>query len=489
MTRAILVIAMLTVAVLAGCGGRAVPPPDPCSSGSIDADRDGHAALPCGDDCDDADAARHPGAPDALGDGEDTDCDGVDGVDADRDGFQSAAHGGDDCDDLRATAHPGANDNEGWSIESTGVSGHYASLAVDRAGCAYLATTGGNPCAHPDQYDCPPEAGDVVYHATNLDGAWAQTVVWDGDRVLPTVAIGVLRPGVAIISYPTLRDFEGEVWLATCEALDPSCSRVPLPAWGVVDGGTDIVVDAQGNPYVAHVSPMTIFARVNGAWSWQPVGSRGGHSPALAAGPDGPLVASWGGGLEDEPGTVVALVRIKDTSWTTDTEWSEEIVTHPEQVNYQDVAVAVDPNGEVRILYANDEGVFVADKQGGSWSATQLGDYAWAVDIAADSKGHFHAVWIHYFGPGGFYYSTDSSGEWVTQEVGEGGGNVSLAIDPFDTVHVAFVGTGGVRYAIYQPVDGVDQSCDGVDGIDADRDGRASRATGGDDADDTDPGR
>ena len=75
----------------------------------IDADSDGHATDKAGgDDCDDSDASRHPGALDLVGDGIDQNCDGVDGIDGDRDGHASKASGGDDCDDARASVFPGA---------------------------------------------------------------------------------------------------------------------------------------------------------------------------------------------------------------------------------------------------------------------------------------------------------------------------------------------------------------------------------------------
>lgn len=61
-----------------------------------DADNDGFTAD---QDCDDQDPAIRPDADDAVGDGLDTNCDLIDGVDADGDGAASVASGGLDCDD------------------------------------------------------------------------------------------------------------------------------------------------------------------------------------------------------------------------------------------------------------------------------------------------------------------------------------------------------------------------------------------------------
>ena len=78
----------------------------------VDADGDGVDAA---DDCDDADAAVYPDAPERCN-GLDDDCDGEanfriagnDFEDDDGDGFVDATCGGDDCDDGDAEAHPGA---------------------------------------------------------------------------------------------------------------------------------------------------------------------------------------------------------------------------------------------------------------------------------------------------------------------------------------------------------------------------------------------
>jgi hypothetical protein len=68
-----------------------------------DADADGAAhVLAGGDDCDDADAAVFPGAPDACYDGVDADCAQDDDDDCDGDGAPAAV----DCDDARADVGP-----------------------------------------------------------------------------------------------------------------------------------------------------------------------------------------------------------------------------------------------------------------------------------------------------------------------------------------------------------------------------------------------
>jgi hypothetical protein len=69
----------------------------------------GSGALPDGD-CDDTDAAFHPGAADTWYDGIDNDCAGNDDYDQDRDGHQSDDYGGDDCNDAVASTYPGAAD-------------------------------------------------------------------------------------------------------------------------------------------------------------------------------------------------------------------------------------------------------------------------------------------------------------------------------------------------------------------------------------------
>ena len=61
-------------------------------------------------DCGPEDPAIYPEAPDQVGDGVDSNCDGVDGIDKDGDGYASPTSGGDDCNDDDFTIHPGAEE-------------------------------------------------------------------------------------------------------------------------------------------------------------------------------------------------------------------------------------------------------------------------------------------------------------------------------------------------------------------------------------------
>ena len=91
-------------------------------------DFDGDGSLDAVD-CAPSDGLIHPGADDAVGDGIDNNCDGVDGVDGDGDGFASMATGGLDCNDGESAVFPGAlevpddgidNDCEGGDLQCDG---------------------------------------------------------------------------------------------------------------------------------------------------------------------------------------------------------------------------------------------------------------------------------------------------------------------------------------------------------------------------------
>ncbi len=132
---------------------RCDPGSDSCVSECVDGDGDGFEPAECGGtDCDDGNAAVHPGAEDVC-DGADDDCDGTISEDQDGDGHwdPSACPGSpeaDDCDDSDPDVHPGAAE------PCDGVDQNCAGGALDEAdtdgdghaeiGCA--SSPGGDDC-------------------------------------------------------------------------------------------------------------------------------------------------------------------------------------------------------------------------------------------------------------------------------------------------------------------------------------------------------
>lgn len=127
---------------------------------NCDLDRDGHDSMNCGgDDCDDADANRHPGNAevcDAASHDEDCDASTFGDRDADGDGAVDAAccnvvlgttHCGDDCDDAAAAVRPG-------STEACDAIDNDCDLAVDEG---VLVTFGADCDA--DGFAGAPQAG------------------------------------------------------------------------------------------------------------------------------------------------------------------------------------------------------------------------------------------------------------------------------------------------------------------------------------------
>jgi hypothetical protein len=134
----------------------------------VDSDGDGFAStISGGDDCDDSDSEVYPTAIDSVGDSVDQDCDGVDGVDADGDGWASVASGGTDCNDNQTDFFPGAPDSFGDGADQNcdGIDG----VDADNDGWASSAG-GGEDC---DDSDADAYPGAVEYcdgHDDNCDG-------------------------------------------------------------------------------------------------------------------------------------------------------------------------------------------------------------------------------------------------------------------------------------------------------------------------------
>ena len=144
----VLTTLLLTLSLQSACGG---------AKTGDDADADGYAAEV---DCDDGDAATHPGATEVWYDGADQDCDGNDD-DQDVDGYAQAV----DCDDTDATIHPDAGEIPGDGVDQDCDQVDGTSNGDDLDGDGYAATVDcddTNPEVHP-------AATEIWYDGTDQD--------------------------------------------------------------------------------------------------------------------------------------------------------------------------------------------------------------------------------------------------------------------------------------------------------------------------------
>ncbi len=140
------------------------------NSSSLADDFDGDGFRASDDDCDDSDAAVYPGADEVAYDGVDQDCDGIDLVDVDGDGWESDAVGGSDCDDANSDVNPAAVEVPYDGIDND--CGGDGDLS-DQDGDGYDATAAGGE-------DC--DDGDLTVHPGVLDDCGGGDEDCDGEE-------------------------------------------------------------------------------------------------------------------------------------------------------------------------------------------------------------------------------------------------------------------------------------------------------------------
>ena len=169
-----------------------------------DVDGDGYTTEQ--GDCDDNDPNISPTVTDDLGDGVDQNCDGVDGVDRDGDGWASQQSGGLDCNDEEPATHPEAPDPGSDEIDQNcdGVDG------TDGDADGYASKeSGGLDCD-----DTDPTVGDCSICNSRSTPSYALSFDGINDRV----EIGTAPTLVGLGSAVTV-----ETWIRVVDDNDSYC--------------------------------------------------------------------------------------------------------------------------------------------------------------------------------------------------------------------------------------------------------------------------
>ncbi len=173
-------------------------------------DDDGDGWDGCADDCDDDDPNVHPGATEVPYDDIDQDCDGIDLVDQDEDGFSAAEAGGDDCDDNDPGVHPGAVETPHDGVDQDCDGDDF----IDADGDGYEGGPDPEDCDDADSGVHPGAAEDCTDAIDNdcdgmADGQDTDCLASAGDEEE--------TPGCACSAHP--RRGPSAVWLALVAAL------------------------------------------------------------------------------------------------------------------------------------------------------------------------------------------------------------------------------------------------------------------------------
>ena len=224
-------------------------------------DADGDHFDPCDEpvDCDETDPEVHPGADDDWGDGDDQNCDGIDGEDGDGDGYAANASVGSgdyDCADDNPAIHEGAD--EVCDGRDSDCSGGIPADEVDLDSDGWIPCVdyveqgaelnGGGDCedgieqVHPSAEEVACDGFD-----TDCDGSIEDAELdGDGDQYLPCTPFSDLEQG--FLGGDDCDDEEAAVHPDAdegCDGLDTDCSGDGV-SYDELDADNDLHVPCSG---------------------------------------------------------------------------------------------------------------------------------------------------------------------------------------------------------------------------------------------------
>ena len=446
-----------------------------------------------------------PSADDQVGDGIDQNCDGMDGVDADGDGYASVASGGDDCDDGNAAAFPGGVDFVEGScanvqmdastevVDDEGDTGYYSTSTMDSDGNLWVA--------YRTAFE---ETSDQVKLARKVAGQddWEYFTVYEGTGRY--ISLTVVSGKIHVAFHDA--DNKRLLYMST-DAANPGAGQ-----WSqtVVDDSTgdpgryaSLAVDSAGNVHVTcwnkGLDDLLYATNASGAFVVTPVAGkevvdleeeRAGQFSSMTLDSLGKAhIATYNATFE-------SLEYITNAGGG----WSRTTVDASKPQIGKYTSIATDSKGAVHISYRDKllEDLRYASNSTGTWTVDVVdGESAWVgsdTAIVIDVDDNVHITYNQ--GDADYLrYATRRENQWskaiVEQSLPCGLQN-SLVIDG-GVAHI-FTGHNNLGQMLHVTVElnclefdmAGDTNCDGVDGFDGDLDGFASLDSGGNDCDDED---
>jgi formylglycine-generating enzyme required for sulfatase activity len=395
-------------------------------------------------------------------DGLDNDCDGetdeqypdtdLDGLadcvdtDADGDGYAAQAHGGEDCDDTDPGRHPGAWDfvagvcGEGWfhqDVYGEPITPSSVATAVDADGDPWIAYGGDgivllertgsawwrhtadvgtvaedlsfalDASGHVWAAYHEPEGEDLVV-ATDASGAWVTEIVDEVGDVGHDASFALDADGHAWISFWDRTNYDLKV------ATNASGSWVveTVDAEGTVGQYCSLALDGAGKAWVSYYDnsnfALKVATNASGAWANETVDADGsaGAFTSIDVDAQGKAWVAYRGD------NTLRLATNASGAWVTETVDSQDMLGW-------DVSLAVDSLSKVWISYREFGGVGlkVASNASGAWvleTTAPEDQVSWRTSLSLDGDGH---AWIAYFDSTGLelHVTTNARDGWTTE--------------------------------------------------------------------------
>ena len=389
----------------------------------IDGDSDGYAVNADGEtalaDCNDDNPDIKPGAEDLVDDDSiDSNCDGMDGIDSDGDGYatEPAEDKAADCNDDNVDIHPGAPDYADGAcadtqttsatevVDEEGSTGYYSSAAIAADGTMYAAYRTASA----------PKKVKLAKLAAGSD-KWSFFTVHDGGG-----------------QYIDLALTEGTVHVSFYDEADSKCLRYAYAAVDAMGAGqwTEITVHDDETAEVGRYSSIVVDD-------------------------DGIVhIAYWD---KTNNNLMYANNTTAKDQFVPETISGDDVVDGEFEKIGQYSSLALDPDGKAHIAAYYETGASLAyiTNKSGAWVREIVDEEGWDVGrysaLELDGNGAVHIAY-RYSSEEDLRYATNSSGMWKTETVDglnlKVGSYGSIAIDDDNKVHISY-NQGDLDYLRY----------------------------------------